>query len=152
MKENEISPNDISDFILTECRERGEVLTNLKIQKLLYYAQAWYLADHDKSLFEEDFQAWIHGPVLPSQHRRFKSCEWRPILDEISKPILDKEIENHLIKIIDFFGEETAITLERMTHNENPWKDARKGIVQEASSNNTIKKESIKNFYKNLPE
>lgn len=70
-----IIPNSVSDYLLVENRERGENLTNLKLQKLLYYAQAWHLALRNAPLFDEDFQAWVHGPVLPSQYLRFRSFQ-----------------------------------------------------------------------------
>src|SRR5579871_1664070 len=96
-----ISPNHTSDFLLCESRERGDVLTNLKLQKLLYYAQAWHLVHKDKYLFSEDFQAWIHGPVLPSQYQRFKKNEWRPIQDELTRPAVLLEVKSHLLEIIE---------------------------------------------------
>ena len=60
-----IAPASLANFLLVTCRESGEVLTNLKLQKLMYYSQAWHLALRDIPLFNEDFQAWVHGPVLP---------------------------------------------------------------------------------------
>ena len=148
---NIISPENTANFFLSECRERGEVLTNLKLQKLLYYAQAWYLALKDKPLFSEDFEAWVHGPVLPSQYQRFKKSEWRPILDEISSPnIPNDKIISHLTEVVNVFGIETASNLESMTHNEFPWKNARQDIPIEKPSNAIITKESMKSFYKTL--
>lgn len=144
-----ISSASTANFLLIESRERGDILTNLKLQKLLYYAQAWYLAIHNKSLFSEDFQAWIHGPVLPSQYQRFKKFEWRPILEEgITLPALkDENIKAHLIEIVDVFGVENASALELMTHNEMPWKQARKGIPVNQHSTAIISKESMRTFY-----
>ena len=68
-----VSPTHIANFLLIECRERGDIFTNLKLQKLLYYAQAWYLALRGQSPFHRGFQAWVHGPALPSQYKRFKN-------------------------------------------------------------------------------
>jgi uncharacterized phage-associated protein len=139
---------DIANFLLVECRERGDILTNLKLQKLLYYAQAWYLALQNKPLFAEDFQAWIHGPVLPSQYQRFKKFEWRPIIEEeISLPKLNNEEIAHLIEIVNVFGTETASSLELMTHNEKPWREARKGLPADQHSTALISKESMRLFY-----
>ena len=144
-----ISPKNTANFLLIECRERGDVLTNLKLQKLLYYAQAWYLAIHNKPLFKEDFQAWVHGPALPSQYKRFKRFEWRPILEEdIAKPVLkDALIADHLLEIVNVFGIETASSLELMTHNEKPWQEARNGIPNDQPSTSIISKESMRLFY-----
>jgi len=146
-----ISPDDTADYLLVECRERGDILTNLKLQKLLYYAQAWHLVLKNKPLFAEDFQAWVHGPVLPSQYQRFKKHEWRPILDEITRPKLkEPAVANHLLEIVNVFGVETATALELMTHNEMPWKKARKGIPSDEASTAIITQESMTAFYKTL--
>ena len=151
MKEENISPNLIADFLLCELRSMGEIITNLKLQKLLYYSQSWYLADKNRSLFSEDFQARIHGPVLPSQYYRFKKYEWRPIMEEgLSSQIENKSIVEYLNGIIACFGVETAAMLEKMTRDELPWKEARRGLSRETPSNNIIKKESMSLFYKSL--
>ncbi len=140
----------VADYLLVECRKRGEVLTNLKLQKLMYYAQAWFLAEKGCSLFNEDFQAWVHGPVLPSQYHRFSSNEWRPIMDTLTEPSLDTEIVKHLNSIIDIFGSETGVALELMTHREAPWIEARGGIPEDARSEAIISKESMQAFYASL--
>lgn len=145
-----ISPKQAADFLIFESRERGDIITNLKLQKLLYYSQAWHLALQDNPLFEEDFQAWIHGPVLPSQYQRFKASEWRPILEEINLPQLSPAIQKHLIEVVDVFGTETATALELMTHNELPWQEARKGIPADQPCTALISKETMKSFYKSL--
>ncbi len=145
-----IAPKQVANFLLVECRERGDILTNLKLQKLLYYAQAWFLAIHGKPLFSEDFQAWVHGPALPSQYKRFKKYEWRPILEEnISPPkITNADISSHLIEIVNVFGVETACSLELMTHNEKPWQAARAGIPKDQPSIAIISKELMRSHYK----
>jgi uncharacterized phage-associated protein len=146
-----LSPNRASDFLLIECRERGEILTNLKLQKLLYYAQAWFLALKDKPLFNEDFQAWVHGPALPSQYRRFKKFGWGPILlKKISSPKINERITTHLREVVDVFGVETASALELMTHDELPWKEVRKGMSPDQSSTAIISKKSMLSFYRKL--
>lgn len=143
-----LSPEKTSDFLLVECRERGDVLTNLKLQKLLYYTQAWYLVLKGQPLFKEDFQAWVHGPVLPTQYQRFKKYEWRPILKEVEPPKIDNPaIVSHLVEIVNVFGVETAAALEMMTHNEAPWKETRKGMPVDHPSAEIISKESMKLFY-----
>lgn len=140
----------IADYILAECRERGEILTNLKLQKLLYYADAWNLALCDKPLFGEDFRAWVHGPVLLSQYHRFKDYRWRSITEDIEKPQLDDELATFLDEIIDVFGCETAVALELMTHRELPWLEARGDTPPMEPSSAKISKETMKNFYRSM--
>jgi hypothetical protein len=64
-----IKPGEVADFLLSRSRDAGEILTNLKLQKLLYYAQAWFLALNDRELFAEDFQAlgaWSRSAIAIS--------------------------------------------------------------------------------------
>jgi uncharacterized phage-associated protein len=145
-----VSPDHLSDFLLLESRERGEILTNLKLQKLLYYSQAWHLVRNNQALFEEDFQAWVHGPVLPSQYQRFKRYEWRPIDEEIVMPNLPSNLKDYMKEIVDVFGCETATNLELMTHNERPWKEARRGLTPDQHSTAVISKTLMKEFYQSL--
>ena len=138
----------VADYLLWASRERGEPLSNLKLQKLLHYAQAWYLALNDQPLFSDDFQAWVHGPVLPSQYHRFKAAAWMPIAEPVSEPALPNEVKAFLNEILDVFGVETAIALELMTHHEQPWAEARRGLPPDASSNRVISKRSMRDFYR----
>ena len=146
-----LSPSLTADFLLVESRERGEVLTNLKLQKLLYYADGWFSVVNGRPLFAEDFQAWVHGPVLPSQYRRFKEFQWRPIELDVLRPVgLAKEIVAHLEEIVDVFGSETAVALELMTHREPPWLEARAGLPADAPSNAIISKQTMKAYFQSL--
>ena len=57
---------DIAKYFLAQADEEiGDLISNLKLQKLVYYAQGFYLALHDEALFPEDIEAWTHGPVVP---------------------------------------------------------------------------------------
>ena len=60
--------------------EHGSPVSNLKLQKLLYYAQAWHLAFFGAPLFDEDFEAWVHGPVVPRVFRCYRSFQWAQLL------------------------------------------------------------------------
>jgi uncharacterized phage-associated protein len=148
----EFMPDQIADYLLRAAREQGEVLTNLKLQKLLYYAQAWHLALHDRALFDEDFQAWVHGPVLRSQYARFRDYQWKPITEDVPEPNLPNDVRRFLDEILEVFGSETAISLERMTHAERPWIEARGNLPPDANSTNRISKESMQRFYRSLQE
>jgi uncharacterized phage-associated protein len=145
-----VTPITVADFLLCESRERGEILTNLKLQKLIYYAQAWYLVLKKCPLFEEDFEAWVHGPVLPSQYFRFSRYSWHPITDELSKPQIKAAIDSHLCEVVDVFGSETAVALELMTHREGPWIKARGDLAPDVPSRNPISKASMSEFYSKM--
>lgn len=140
----------VSDYLLVESRERGELLTNLKLQKLLFYADAWFLALVDRPLFGDRFQAWVHGPVLPAEYQRFRDYKWRAIEAEIERPNLAQDVATHLNGIIDVFGSENATALELMTHREAPWIEARGDCGPTDPCTTYISKDTTKAFYRSL--
>jgi uncharacterized phage-associated protein len=147
-----ITPRNTADFLLVESRERGELLTNLKLQKLLYYAQAWRLALRGEPLFAEDFQAWVHGPVLLSEYFRFREYRWRPLELDVQRPVLTEDLQGYLVEIVDVFGVESAVSLELMTHREKPWLEARGDIPSDQPSNARISKDTMRTFYRALAD
>ena len=142
----ETTANAVADYIIRFYHEHGDLITNLKLQKLVYYAQAWYLSLYEKPLFNEEFQAWISGPVQAELYARFKTYQWNPI-SEHNKTVLPEHIEEHLQEIIQVYGKYEAYYLERMTHAEEPWIKARAGIPPDQSSNALISKQDMQNFY-----
>ena len=137
--------DQIADTIIVAARCSEIEITNLKLQKLLYYTQAWNLVLREEPLFHEEFEAWIHGPVVPSIFRRFKAYRWNPILEEVSSA--DGEALVHVAKVLKVYGNATANQLERLTHSESPWIDARGDTPPTAPSNAVISKESMRVFY-----
>ena len=145
------SADQVADTIISVARRMGiSDVTNLKLQKLMYYAQAWSLVLKGSPLFAEDFQAWIHGPVLSSLFQRFKVWRWDTIGDRLNPVIDDPELRAHVGKVLRVYGNATANQLEQLSHSEGPWKNARKGIEPDVSSRVRISKESIKSFYSEL--
>lgn len=67
-----VKPQDVADYFIWLANDSGSFISNLKLQKLVYYAQAWYLAIYGQSLFDEDFEAWVHGPIIPSLYQKYK--------------------------------------------------------------------------------
>ena len=135
----------IAESIINLSHYRAAPVTNLKLQKLLYYAQAWHLAiNNNEPLFSEDFEAWVHGPVIPSIFRTYKSYKWSPI-DDV--PLTQRVADSHLQEVWRVYGTLKAFELERLTHSEDPWKQAREGLAPDASSNELISKDSIYRYY-----
>jgi uncharacterized phage-associated protein len=137
--------NLVAERIISLSHEKHNPVSNLKLQKLLYYAQAWNLALNEHPLFEEEIQAWVHGPVVPEVFRRYRDCKWSPIPD--SKDSSSYQFRTHLEEVWKVYGGFTAFDLERLTHSEDPWKIARTGLAPDASSNNTISKSSMRDYY-----
>jgi len=151
VNENMININQLADyFIVSIDRDSGESLTNLKLQKLAYYSQAWHIAIYDSPLVEEEFEAWAHGPVSPTLYRRFSDYGFNAIPSSaiVTRPSeLSAEITSYLEQVWARYGDIGAKALERLTHSEDPWINARKGYDPLDRSNETISKESMKEFY-----
>ncbi len=150
-----ISYTDIADYFIALSNETGSLITNLKLQKLVYYCQAWHIAMFETPIFEEEFEAWIHGPVLPELFYQYKGSYYRPIerddLDGQSLEILRKKfgktLSEHIENVVEeYFGME-SYALEQTTHAEEPWLNARKGLPQDAPSHTVISKDSMKKYY-----
>lgn len=147
------SANEIAAWFLGNIdREAGDSITHLKLQKLVYYAQAWSLALRDTPLFEEDLQAWAHGPVAESVYQTYRGSGWDALPPPEQAPEIDPEVAEHLSSILATYGDFSAKHLERMTHAEAPWLEARGDLPLEASSKSPISKGLMGRFYKDLYE
>lgn len=146
-----LSPFDVANwFTCTIDREAGDSITHLKLQKLIYYAQVWSIAIHKKSLFVEDFEAWSHGPVLPVVYRKFSEFGFQSLPSSECDDVITGDVEDILIEVKRVYGELSAKKLEELTHQENPWIQARNGLPLEVSCSNVISKDSILGFYSTL--
>lgn len=101
-------------------------LSNLKLQKLLYYAQGHHLARTGEPLFPEAIEAWSHGPVVPSVYRKFRefgSADIRLLDSDVFQwDQIDQDTTDFLILVWNTYGEFGAWRLRNMTHDEAPWK------------------------------
>jgi uncharacterized phage-associated protein len=115
-------------------------ITNMKVQKLLYYAQSLHLALYNEPLFAEEIQAWRYGPVCPPAYKFY--CEFEakqlPIPQQESLLQIPPEKKELLEETWEYFGSYHAYKLSDMTHVEFPWKKARKGLPPQASSTEPI--------------
>ena len=153
IKDQEITSSTIADFFLTK-----EALTPKKVQKLVYYAYAWFIAlnnqdvdDIENVLFDEVPEAWMHGPVFPSLYQRFKEYGWHEIPKQKRTIKFENgDIESFLNTIWGKFGKFSADDLEFMTHQESPWKNARKNIVDFMPSAQKIQLKDIFTYYNEI--
>ena len=142
----------VADYFIAFSHEHGDPVSNLKLQKLLYYAQAWYLALYDQPLFDERIEAWVHGPAVPPVYGAYKGWAWQPIQDDpgLDSIGLPKPIEDHLNEVMDAYGTMGAYELEKLTHAESPWLNARGGMPIDQPSNAVISHEDMKNYYRRV--
>ena len=129
-----MTAEDIAKYFLAKGMESdGDDLSNLKLQKLLYYAQGFHLALFDRPLFKARIAAWTHGPVVPSVYRQYKGYGSGPIQACCEYPTgFDEETIELLDEVYAVFGQFSAWKLRNMTHQEPPWKDA-EGAAAEIS-------------------
>lgn len=126
---------DIANWLLmwAEAQEGEDAgMTNLKLQKLLYYAQGHFLGEHGQPLFGEPIEAWAHGPVVKGEYHRLKHFGNGAIdTDEAVPETFNwddyRDVEQHLVSIWTTYGHYAAWALREKTHREAPWRDAFNG-------------------------
>jgi uncharacterized phage-associated protein len=139
---------DVAKYIL---HKQGQIST-WKLQKLCYYAQSWALAWTEKPLFNEDFEAWTNGPVCPplfAEHKKmFMIGENDLTKGNISA--LTSDEKDTIDVVLNTYGDWQPYELREQTHNESPWKEARKGYSELTPSHVVIPKSSLGEYYGNL--
>ena len=124
----------------------GELMTNMKLQKMLYYQQGFHLAYFGTPLFDEDIEAWMYGPVVPSMYEKYKGYGRNGIEpDRTMQFTFEKKNELALFnEVCKVYGAYSAIGLMNMTHDETPWKSTPTGEGEV----HIIAKEKMQSFFK----
>lgn len=76
----------IANYFIHLSRATGSLLTNLKLQKLLYFIQGWHLALFKKPLFKDDIEAWDYTPIVKNVYNKYKKYQWCPITEKVNRP------------------------------------------------------------------
>ena len=133
--------------------EKLEEVTPLMLQKLLYFTQGIHFALYGEPIFSEDCRAWVHGPVYHEVYDLFRDFKYNPIddarfalLEGIADALTDDE-KRSVELFVNTFGMYSGNGLELITHNEEPWKEARKGYGDSIPSNVLLSKERIMSYY-----
>jgi uncharacterized phage-associated protein len=150
---------ELAKYILAKV---DQPTNHLKLQKLVYYVEAYHLSYFNESIIDDDFEAWVHGPVVRKVWNRFSNRK-TPLYDQIRLDayesikvmgaVEDKISEEQLDlieNIISTLGKKSGYYLECMTHEELPWKEARKNLPFDVRSSRKISKETMKRFYQGL--
>ena len=121
----------------------GDNITNLKLQKLLYYQQGYHLAVFDTPLFNEAVEAWIYGPVVPVAYDYFQQfgATSLPVNDDVI--VLEDREESLFYRVFDAFRDFSAIGLMNKTHTEQPWLS-----VKPHDRGSVIPVETMKSYFK----
>lgn len=146
----------LAEYIL----ERGGKMSHLKLQKILYYIQALHLAYFDQPIIEDEFQAWLHGPVSRRIYDQIKGVSILyteinydvstegPRPSDLLKEQLTEDQLDLVNEVIEEYGQLTSSQLERLTHSEDPWINARKGYGVAERCEEVIPKDSMRVYYK----
>lgn len=142
------SVHDIAAFIL---KHQG-AMTAMKLQKLVYYAQAWSLVWDEKPLFSERIEAWANGPVVPALYRAHRGKFFVSVGDfPAGDP--DKvvgESRDTVLGVLRFYGDKDPEWLSDLTHAEKPWQNARQGLNPGERGENEITIEAMGAYYSEL--
>lgn len=142
-----VNPQDVAEYIL----QRVGPMSAMKLQKLLYYCQAWHLVWKEKELFAEDFEAWANGPVLRSlydKHRGVYRIESGFFKGDPKKLSDDERVV--IDEVLNFYGDKDPQWLSDLTHAESPWKDARGDLGDGERSGKPISKAAMLEYYSSL--
>jgi uncharacterized phage-associated protein len=141
------SAHDVAAYIL---QEQDEAITTWKLQKLVYYSQAWHLVWDGEALFPERIEAWANGPVVRALYDRHKGeftvKSWRwgkaSALTQSQKDTIDA--------VLRTYGKRPPHALSQLTHTEPPWKNARAGLASDARSTRVIRHNAMADYYGSL--
>ena len=138
---------DVAAYIL----EKVGTMTTMKLQKLIYYSQAWSLVWDEKPLFEEGIEAWANGPVVKDlfdYHRGMYEISAMPI----GNPRLLNQAQQETVDVVlEYYGDKSAQWLIQLTHMEDPWIQARKGLPPLERGNKIIPLDTMADYYSSLP-
>ena len=140
-----VTANDVAAYIL----ERGPV-SAIKLHKLLYYAQAWSLVWDDRPLFNDRIEAWAHGPVVPSVYSRHRRSYTVSRIGCGDAGKLDKDGRETVDAVLEFYGDRSSADLSSLTHREDPWRNARAGLLPGEPSHNVITRSAMAEYYSSL--
>lgn len=141
---------DVSKLLIMFEQERGlDTMTQLRLHKMLYFAQGWHLAWHGNPLFNSEFTAYKYGPVAPEIRRLYGDCSNRAITltqDEFDNYNFDNMTDEEVQTVIDVFNEYDKFstwTLVDMSHETNPW-------MQHSQESSTIPIPEIQEHFSNM--
>lgn len=143
---NSMSAIEVANYLLSK-----ESMTHKKLQKLCYYCQGWHLALFNEELFEDQIEAWIHGPVVASLYPIYADYGWKEIpKTNCQNYNLNKNQIETIDAVWDAYGKYSGDELEALSHSEPPWKTARGLLKPYEPSNNIIDRNLMEPYFKML--
>lgn len=141
---------DVARYILDQLGAKNKLpITTWKLQKLVYYSQAWHAVWADVPLFPDRIEAWANGPVSPKLYQIHKGqFQIKELPAGCGEPKRLSNDERESIDIVlEHYGSKTAQYLSELSHREHPWVDAREGVVPGDRGSKEISVESMVEYY-----
>lgn len=137
-------------FFINKQKDNKKVINHKKLQKLTYYTQAWNLAINNKKIFDNNIEAWVNWPVVPELYRKYRNYWYMNIStdEKFNKDLFNKNELKVLEDVYKIYWNQDSDYLVWLTHTERPWLEARWELEESEASNNKIKEEIMKDFYK----
>lgn len=148
---------DVANYIVNYCIDKEQPVSNLKLQKLLYYVQAASLVEENRPMFNDEICAWTYGPVVKRVYHEFKSYANMSISDYVTGKEIDygfgyddqynpydaiEGADGAIIKtVVESYLGTSPLDMVRKTHNEDPWK------IAYDRGDPVIDKDTIKQYY-----
>jgi uncharacterized phage-associated protein len=140
------SVHDVAAYIVV----KHGPMTAMKIQKLVYYSQAWSLVWDEAPIFSEDIEAWVNGPVVRELYDLYRG-QFRVTENRYGNTdALSPEQKETVDAILNFYGKMSSQTLSDLTHREEPWKNARRGLDPADRGNRVIGHAELAEYYGSL--
>ena len=137
---------DVARYLL----ETYGPMSAMKLQKLVYYSQAWSLVWDDRPMFDEPLEAWANGPVVYDLYQTHRSQFTVQECPKGDVAHLDKDARETIDAVWKFYGDKSAQYLSDLTHLESPWKNARQGLAPGEVSRNEITIAAMHEYYSGL--
>jgi len=144
---------DVSNFYISMYKDSDDPMTNLRLNKFLYFAQAWSLVRFGKPLFEDKIEAWQLGPVVPVVYDNCKICAKDPIKfvsENYSESVFSSDQKNLLLDVAREYGKYSTSRLVNICHSDDgPWVKAR-GDPDDIYGSNEISNELISEYFSKM--
>lgn len=138
------------DDVAAALIERVGPMPAMKLQKLVYYCQAWHLVWEGKALFSASTQAWANGPVVPMLYRQHRGDFWVQDWPSGDRNALRQSEVSTVEAIVGHYGDKEASWLSDLTHREDPWRDARAGQAPGERGHTLITTSAMFDYYSQL--
>ena len=146
LESSKVSTLDVAAYVL----DKIGTMSTMKLQKLVYYSQAWSLVWDEKPLFEEDIEAWANGPVVRELFDYHRGMYQISSVITGNPRLLNQAQRDTVDAVLDYYGDKSAKWLVDLSHTEDPWIEARKGLPTMERADRVMRLDAIAEYYSSL--